>query len=57
MLSCKCAEKAKKAKTAPPRVLYEGIGGMTVYREDEKGRKVYRVRCEGCGQGGEKVVG
>lgn len=54
MPSCKCAKKAKKAKTRPPRVLHEGIGGMRVYREDEKGRKVYKVRCEGCGMTGER---
>jgi hypothetical protein len=57
MLACGCAAKAKKAKTRPPRILYEGIGGMVVYREDEKGRNVYRVKCEGCGATGEKARG
>lgn len=53
-INCKCVKKAKKAKTAPPRVLYENIAGSRVYREDEKGRRVYRVKCEGCGMPGEE---
>lgn len=53
-MNCDCAKKAKKAKARPPRVLYESIAGCRVYREDEKGRRTYRVKCEGCGMTGER---